>query len=154
MAKKYRAILGMGEGYFSFDAVIDHVFEAEDRDSAMEKACVITDDFNKVMTQNGVKNELWVVFNILTKKFETIIPDNNKYKSITLKNFEFYDKTKGPFFPFPPTGELNVMNPECFVSLTEEDFCLKMHIEYSVNYGNRDYVTFESFSYNVEEVNE
>ncbi|MEG1564659.1 MAG: hypothetical protein RR365_13175 [Bacteroides sp.] len=157
MAKKYRVRLIMNEGFYNFDAVIDRVFEAEDVDAATKIACNITEDFFDVMKQNKAKFS-WVVLALETGKLEVNIPKNDKYKNVILKNFEIYDRSKGPFLPFPPTGELTMCNPKCIVSVTEDEFCAHLYYDACASIANSDYyrkhnhVTFECIAYGIEEV--
>ena len=125
---------------FEISVGTNHVFEAKNRDEAMEKAATfqhLSDYFTPYYTREADD----IVFDVI---------ENEYFDQVFVFEYTFYDKDKGDYLSMAlDDGKVlsPVMNPPCYVKLDRSAFLQR----YKEHYPNKEVVTFGSMSYGVEE---
>jgi len=125
---------------FEISVGTNHVFEAKNREEAMEKAATLQ-QLSDYFTPYYATAKEDIVFDVI---------ENEYFDHVSVLEYEFYDETKGDYQSMTlDDGKVlyPVMNPACYVKLDRSAFLQR----FKEHYRNKEVVTFGSMSYGVEE---
>ncbi|WP_223643433.1 hypothetical protein [Planococcus sp. 4-30] len=125
---------------FEISVGTNHVFEAKNRQEAMEKATTLQ-QLSDYFTPYYATAKEDIVFDVI---------ENEYFDHVFIFEYEFYDETKGDYQSMTlDDGKVlyPVMNPACYVKLDRSTFLQR----FKEHYRNKEVVTFGSISYGVEE---
>lgn len=125
---------------FEISVGTNHVFEAKNREEAMEKAATLQ-QLSDYFTPYYAKAKEDIVFDVI---------ENEYFNHVFVFEYEFYDETKGDYQSMTlDDGKVlyPVMNPACYVKLDSSAFLQR----FKEHYRNKEIVTFGSMNYGVEE---
>ena len=125
---------------FEISVGTNHVFEAKNRQEAMEKAAILQ-QISDYYTPYYIRAAEDIVFDVI---------ENEYFDQVFVFEYTFYDETKGDYLSMPlEEGKVlyPVMNPACYVKLDRSSFLQR----FKKHYRNKEVVTFGSINYGVEE---